>query len=112
MSYTGNICWKDMTQKQWRENLQTLLLYSDNAVERAIVVIYEQQPAIERVSEEAIITDGVGFNKFDAEILNKFAKQILEDRHLSIKQLSIARQKITKYWKQLMLISKRKHRWG
>lgn len=112
MTSNNTICWQTMTHKQWKENLQTLLLKSDAALERAIVVLYKQQPIIEQVGEEAVITDGVGFNKFDAEILDKFAKQLLYDQHsLSSKQKVLARKKIPKYWKQLMNISKKKHGW-
>ena len=59
------IDWKSLTQKEWRRELQALILASDPALERAILRIWEQQTAIEQETGESIIVDGVGFNKFD-----------------------------------------------
>lgn len=100
--------WEGLTQKQWREQLRELLQTNDEALRRSIVVIYRQQIPQERVLGEAIIEDKVGFTAFDAEILGSFAKQIEHGNKLSDKQMAIARNKMPKYWRQLMNISKRK----
>ena len=112
MSSNNKISWNRLTQKQWKQELQALLLVSDKALDKALITIHEAQPAIEKVSEEAILDDGIGFNKFDAPILNGFAKQLLSTGSLSDAQRAVVRKKMPKYWRQLMLISKRKHRWA
>lgn len=105
------IDWKSLTQKEWRRELQALILASDPALERAILRIWEQQTAIEQETGEAIIVDGVGFNKFDAPLMSKYAKQLIAKMHLTRSQKIKARAVMPKYWKQLMRISKVQHGW-
>ena len=103
--------WKGLTQKEWRRELQALLLISDVALERAIIRIWEQQTYSEQASGMSIIVDGVGFNKFDAPLMSKYARQLATKQHLSKYQCSVARKKMPKYWRQLMNISKEIHGW-
>ena len=103
--------WQQLTQKEWRRELQALLLRSDKAIDKSIVVIWEQQTYTEQESGEAIIVDGVGFNKFDAPIMTSYAKQLVDGRSLSTQQRSVARKVMPKYWRQLMNISKAQHGW-
>lgn len=104
--------WSNLTHKEWRRELQALLLASDKALERAIVVIWEQQTYTEQESGQALIEDGVGFNKFDAPLMTKYAKQLIGKTHLTNKQKLKARSVMPKYWKQLMRISKANHGWA
>ena len=106
-----NSRWKDLTQKEWRRELHALLLASDKALERSIIVIWEQQTYTEQESGQALIEDGVGFNKFDAPLMTKYAKQLIAKTHLTTRQREKARSVMPKYWRQLMRISKVQHGW-
>ncbi len=103
--------WAKLTQKEWKRELQSLLLASDMALERSIIRIWEQQTYSEQSSGEALIVDGVGFNKMDAPLMGAFADQLIHNRSLSEKQKVVARKVMPKYWKQLMNISKAQHGW-
>lgn len=104
--------WGNLTQSQWKKELQSLLLVSDKALEKAIVRIWEQQTYTEQTTGQALLEDGVGFNKFDASLMSDFAKQLISGTSLSNKQKGIARKIMPKYWKQLMRISKAQHGWA
>jgi len=91
-----------------KSKIVNLLANNDRAVERAVVVIFNNQEEDEQIMESTHKANGVGFTAFDADILSSFAKQINKGRTLSAKQLEIARKpdkhgnmKIAKYWKQL-----------
>lgn len=101
--------WNDLTQAQWKEQLHDLLKRSDKAVERAIVVIYNGQSDDEKRKGRSLVYNNIGFNRVDTEPLSIMAEQLLSGRHLSSKQLSEARRKVPKYWRQLMNVSKAKH---
>ena len=89
--------------KVWtKDNLKELLLINNRAVERAITVIYSYQTIGEQAENQTYSANGVGFNQFDSAILSSFAQQLEEGKHLSSKQLAIARNKITKYTGQLL----------
>lgn len=103
--------WKGLTQKEWRRELQALLLISDVALERAIIRIWEQQTYSEQETGQAIIIDGVGFNKFDAPLMSRYARQLISTGSLTAYQRKKARSVMPKYWKQLMRISKVQHGW-
>ena len=100
-----------MTQSQWRQELTALLISSDKALDRAIIRIWEQQTFTEQESGMAIIVDGVGFNKFDAPLMSKYARQLISTGTLTTYQRKKARSVMPKYWKQLMRISKVDHGW-
>jgi len=84
---------------------------NDTNVYKAVVTIYRLQTDDERNSYSTHASNGVGFNKFDAEILTSFAKQIILNKRLgrqyllSRKQLEIARKRIKKYSAQLVKIA-------
>lgn len=103
--------WANLTQEEWRRELQALLLASDKALERAIIRIWEQQTYSEQEAGMAIIADGVGFNKRDAPLMSKYARQLLYTGELTAYQKKKARSIMPKYWKQLMRISKVQHGW-
>lgn len=101
--------WNNLTQAQWKEQLHDLLKHSDKAVERAIVVIYDGQSDDEKRKGRSLAYNNIGFNRVDTEPLSIMAEQLLSGRHLTSRQLSEARRKVPKYWRQLMNISKAKH---
>lgn len=85
-----------------KEKIKDLLLNNDKAVLKGIIVIYEFQTEDEKIMKTTTNTlNGVGFNRYDSEILSSFAEQILKNRKLSKKQMNIARKKIIKYASQL-----------
>ena len=95
--------------KSWtKSKIVELLENNDKAVERALIVIFNNQELDEQSSDSTHKANGIGFTAFDAEILSSFAKHILKGRSLSVKQMEIARKpdkfgniKIARYWKQL-----------
>ncbi len=84
---------------------------NDTDVCKAVVTIYRKQTKSEQGSYSTHETNGVGFNKLDAEILTSFAKQIIFNKSigrrylLSRKQMEIARKKVRKYAGQLAKIA-------
>ena len=75
---------------------------------RAIVVLFERQTESEKMAEMTSERNYVGFNGCDAEILSSFAKQVLNGKTLSVKQLAIAFKKLPKYSGQLLKIAEEK----
>ena len=96
-------------QTKWnRTKIANLLATNNKAVERALIIIFNNQEADEQACDMTSKANGVGFTAFDADIFSSFAKHILKGRSLSVKQMEIARKqdkfgnmKIAKYWKQL-----------
>lgn len=82
-----------------------LLLNNDRALYRGIVAIYRRQTDQEKKSEATLVHNGKGFTGCDAAILSSFAKQLLRGWNLSPKQIAIARKKMPKYAKQLILVA-------
>ena len=77
---------------------------SSDAVEAALVAIYERQTLEERAGRYSVLTNSVGFNKFDAEFCTSLVVQIQRGRHLTPRQLPHARKKMKRYWRQLITI--------
>ncbi len=94
------------TNKFFREEhlriIQESLRTNPKAVEKAVISIFSLQTASEKKNEIAVEENGVGFNRFDAEVLSNFAKILLNGRSLSTKQFILAKTKIAKYSKQLL----------
>lgn len=84
---------------------------NDADVCAAVVTLYRKQTKSEQNARSTGEYNGVGFNKFDAEILSSFAEQIIRNKRrgrkylLSVKQMEIARKRIRKYAKQLAKIA-------
>lgn len=76
-------------------------------IERAVIAIFNKQTENEKEVESTNIRNNVGFTGADAKILTSFAKQLLKNknRHLSDKQLAIAKRRIVKYAGQLAKIA-------
>lgn len=95
-----------MERTSWKvEEIKAMLETNNSLVERGISLIYQFQTEDEKETQFARHDNGVGFNKFDSEILSSFARQINEGNHLTIKQMAVARKRIMKYAKQLTKIS-------
>lgn len=88
-----------------KESIQELLTRSDTAVIRAMQAIHARQTEDEQRSGTARERNGIGFNKFDAEILTSFLNQINAGRTLSYKQMRLARSRMKSYHRQLIEIA-------
>ena len=68
----------------------------------ALLKIYEFQTEAERNIETTTDWNGVGFTGSDGEILTSFAKGLLKYRTLTERQMAITKNKMPKYWKQIL----------
>ena len=99
--------WEDFTnQRQWREYLTNLLKTNDRALLKAITVIYDFQTEEEKLKGAAIDENDRGFGKVDARDLGNMAEKIRANIPLTEGELARARNKMPKYWQQLMRVSK------
>lgn len=95
--------WKYLvTQKQWKAYLCDLLDYSDDAVKLAIVHIDNMQTVPEKCSGQSIEENTVGWTKVDASEMGLVADKIRSGQQLTAGEMAKSRNKIKKYWKQLM----------
>lgn len=100
--------WESFTnQQQWKEYLQNLVRTNKRALYRAIVLIADLQTNEEKAYGATIEHNGVGFGSIDAELMTSLALRIKAGGELSERELAICRNKMPKYWRQLMVISKR-----
>ena len=87
----------------WDKGAVCRLLESSNkAVARAVLVVYRNQTEYEKVCQSTQEDNGVGFSGVDAEILSSFAEFYLQHRFLTPRQIAIARNKVKKYWRQIL----------
>lgn len=98
-----------MTVSKWKEYLQELVQTNNKALLRAIVVIGELQTPEELDLAETIDHNNWGWGAVDAEFFTTCYFKLLRGESLTPKELTVARNKMPKYWRQLMLISKRKY---
>lgn len=103
--------WEYFTnQKQWKLYIKNLLKTNNNALLKAILLIYDNQTEEEKNKGESIEDNCTGFNKVDAKEMGKIAIKIKAGKALTEGELAKSRNKMQKYWKQLMIISKQKQR--
>ena len=104
----GQKVWETFTnQKQWKEYLKNLLKTNNKALLKAIVLIYDSQTEEEKRTNESVEDNKLGFSKIDAKDLSTVARKIKREEVLTESELAKSRNKMPKYWKQLMIISKR-----
>lgn len=82
-----------------------MLIRSDVAVERALLNLYALQTESERYEGDVKETNGVGFNRYDAEFLSSLAEHLQKKGYLTPRQLVYARERILKYSGQLCKIA-------
>ena len=100
--------WEAFTnQKQWESYLKNLIKTNDKALYKSIILIYEMQTDEERYIGESKEENNVGFSKVDAYEMGVIAKKIKQGNELTSGEIAKSRNKMQKYWKQLMIISKR-----
>ena len=101
--------WESFTnQDQWREYLQNLVRTNDRALVKSILVIYERQTEEEKHSGQTTEHNGKGFGKIDSEFFTQIVVQLKHGYPLTDRQIAVARNKMPKYWRQLMQVSKAK----
>lgn len=101
--------WEQFTnQQQWKEYLQNLVRTNDKALYRAIILIADYQTPEETAMGATIDHNNVGFGAVDAEMLTGIALRLRNGGKLTQRELAICRNKMPKYWRQLMNISKRR----
>ena len=93
-------------QRAWKEELQKLLCRSDQAVESALVRIYDLQTPLEKATDMSVQENGYGSNRVDAQYLSKYANMVKMGHHLTKDEVCRVRSRMLKYWKQLMVLSK------
>ena len=94
-------------QKQWELYLKDLVKSNDKALLRAIVLVYDNQTTEEKNKGKSIEDNCAGFSKIDAYEMGKIAQKIKRGEELTRGELAKSRNKMQKYWKQLMIISKK-----
>lgn len=100
--------WEYFTsQKQWEAYLKDLLKTNNKALLRAIMLIYDNQTPEEKNKGESIEDNCIGFSKIDAKEMGDIARKIKDNKALTKEELAKSRNKMQKYWKQLMIISKK-----
>lgn len=98
--------WK--TQAEAKRQIQHLIDTNDRAVYRALLVVFENQTSQEQHCGRTVENNCVGFSSWDAEFLTDMVANLKKYGHLTEKQLAVTRNKIRRYWKQLMVASKEK----
>ena len=85
------------------ERVKQTLLTNDEALKRAISLIYSFQTTEEKNHEGTIDSNGKGFSALDGYLMSSFAEQLLTKGWLSRRQLDIARRRMPKYAKQVYI---------
>lgn len=98
------------SQKQWEVFLKDLLKTNDKALFKSILLIYNNQTTEEQQKQESIDDNYIGFSKIDAKEMSLIAKKIKNKEQLTKGEIAKSRNKMCKYWKQLMHISLEKQK--
>lgn len=90
---------------QWmREKIRT----DKEWAEAALLKIYETQTESEKKIDQSCSKDGIGFNRYDAPVLNALARKRIENGRLTLMELGVVRMRVEKYVNQLYRIAKEK----
>lgn len=99
--------WRYFThQTEWKAYLQDLVSQNDSALLRSIVLIDNLQTEPERKARESTEDNNVGWTKQDAKEMGDIADKVRKGEQLTKGEWAKSRNKMKKYWKQLMQISK------
>ena len=72
---------------------------------RGLLVIYNRQTEDEQRVDETKHHNNIGFTGYDAPLLSSFAKQYMQRKWLSFKQVTILKKRISKYCQQIYELS-------
>lgn len=93
-------------KKIWTaEEIKNLLENNDEFLGRALKKLYSCQTADEKRGQHTEETNGVGFNKYDAEIMSSICEFLIRSGFMTDKQKALVRKKIMKYTKQLVMLA-------
>lgn len=70
---------------------------------KALVILFNRQTPDEQANAEVHHSNGVGFTRKDSKILTSFAKQHINGKTLSSKQMYLLLSLIPKYARQLVI---------
>jgi len=91
-----------ITKKVQREFLQHKLSTDSKWAKIALLRIYEGQ---RNMRSKIYSPDGFGFSGFDRDTLEPLARKLESQRDLDIRELSLLKGKIKKYWKQILKVT-------
>ena len=101
-----SIKWNELTVNQWKPVLQCLMITNEENLKKCILKIYEFQTNEEKKYHIAKEENELGFNKVDAEEMSKIAEKLLRGEELTKCELAKSKNKMLKYWKQIMYVCK------
>lgn len=93
-------------QKEWKAEIIKTIESNERALKRAIMIVFDNQTVEEKMYGKSNEENRKGFNKVDAEIMSKIALKIQRGQELNFNDIIIARRKMPKYWKQIMVRAK------
>ena len=96
---------KKITKGAIAEYVREQLKTNDRWAKHALLKIYELQTAEEQASGYTKVYNGVGFSGVHGEIMSSFAEQLLNKGWLSPKQMNYVHKIISKYTRQVIMIS-------
>jgi hypothetical protein len=98
-----------MTPKKWdKESIQALLTKREDAVIRALLVLYGRQTTEEQRGKHTTEVNGRGFNQHDAPFLTEMVRSLQQWGRLTPKQMAVTRNKVKRYWRQLAEVANAK----
>lgn len=93
-------------QTEWQAYIKHLVTNNDDALFKAIVCIDNMQTELERLNKQSTEDNNVGWTKVDADVMCTIAQKIKAGQQLSAGEVAKSRNKMKKYWKQLMDVGK------
>lgn len=84
-------------------SLRTQLGNNPQQALKALVILFNRQTPDEQANAEVHHNNGVGFTRKDSKILTSLAKQYINGKVLSSKQMYLLMSLIPKYAKQLVI---------
>lgn len=90
-----------MSKAQELDKIRAYIKASDEAVVKAIRIIYSRQTNEEQLLETTSVHNGVGFTGPDGHFGTSLGKQLSRGRTLSAKQIAFARKMMVKYARQI-----------
>lgn len=93
-----------------KTSLKELIGRSDQAAVRALLEIYKFQTDEEQAWGATYQQNGLGFSGQDSEWLTEMAKRVMAGGSLSSKERAILRNRMKRYWRQLIPVIAAKNR--
>ena len=85
-----------------KDFIKYLINTNEVAVYKALKRLYSFQTAEEQSGEETVVSNGKGFNAYDAKYLSGLSTWVLAGKKLTTNQLKEARKRLMKYSEQLL----------